>query len=155
MQLKREIEYQSSTETTNCSVLFYLDWPLDKNSNQKLIVACDTCYYPITFEEHVLDEIRDENNISFGIVIPFRSLFKRVGILLEDPLDQWRTEVFCPNCGVILSFLSPHRSNLSVANFTKIVQYMSFDEQIVILWTYPLFRGSEVEAYNRFTQLNQ
>lgn len=154
MQLKREIEYHSSTETIDFSI-DSLEWPLDKESDSKLIIACDICYYPITFEEHILDEIRNENGISFGIVIPITKLFRKVGILFEDPLNQWRTEVFCPNCGLILSFLSPHRNNLSVASFTKIIQYINFDEQIVILWTYPLYRGSEVEAYNRFRQVNE
>lgn len=154
MQLKRDIEYYSSTETIDNFENFDLDWPLEKDSNRKLIVACNICFYPITFEEHVIDEIRNENNISFGVVIPIKKLFKRIGIFHDNPLEQWHTEVYCSNCGIVLSFLNAHRNGLSEANFEKITNYTSFGEQIVILWTYPLYRGSEMEAYSRFKQMN-
>lgn len=150
MQLKREIQYKSSFEAINCLEDIHLEWPLDIQHKNKLIVACNTCFYPITLEEHILQDIRDENNISFGIVIPIKTLFEKIGILEENPINQWRTEVFCPNCGLILSFLSPHRNQISLSNFAKIIHFDNFDEQIVILWTYPLFRGSASEAHNRF-----
>lgn len=152
MQLRRDIEYRSSYETLSCLEDIHMEWPLTEQNKNKLIVACNTCFYPITFEEHVLHEIRNENNISFGIVIPIKQLFKKVGVIEEDLLDQWRTEVFCPNCGLILSFLSPHRNKISLTNFAKIIQQINFDEQIVILWTHPLFRGSAKRAYNLFRQ---
>lgn len=60
MQLKREVEYHSSTDTIDRFKDFYLEWPLDTESNNKLIVACDSCFYPITFEEHIVDEIRND-----------------------------------------------------------------------------------------------
>lgn len=155
MQLKKDIEYYSSSETINYFEDSDLEWPLIKGSNRKLIVACDICYYPITFEEHVIDEIRNENNISFAIVIPIKKLFKKVGICCDDPLEQWQTEVYCPNCGIVLSFLNSHQNDLSVTNFAKITNYTCFDVQIVILWTHPLFRGSEAEAYSRFKQMQE
>lgn len=152
MQLKQEIEYKSSCGTFNCLEDIHMEWPLDVQHKNKLIVACTTCFYPITFEEHILRDIRDENNISFGIVIPFKTLFQKIGILEENLLNQWRTEVFCPNCGLILSFLSPHRNKISLSNFAKIIHFDNSDEQIVILWTDTLYRGSSLNAYNRFVQ---
>lgn len=155
MCLKRDTEYYSSTESINEHDDLNLEWPLGNESTSRLIVACNICSYPITYEEHIVDEIRNENNISFGIVIPKGKLFRKVGIFCDNSLEQWRTEVYCPNCGIILSFLSPHRNCSTVANFTKIIRYSNLSEQIVILWTYPLFRGSYMEAKSRFTQLNE
>lgn len=154
MQLKREIEYYSSTEIINNIDDFDLDWLLRKLFNRKLIVACNICFYPITFEKHVVDEIRNENNISFGIVIPIKKLFKGIRIIHDNPLEQWQTEVYCANCGIILSFLDAHRNGLIETNFAKIINYTSFGEQIVILWTFPLYRGSGAEAYSRFKQMH-
>lgn len=154
MCLKRDIEYYSSSESIDIFENIDLEWPFEQVTGTKLIVACNCCFYPITFEEHIVDEIRDENNVTFGIVIPIKKLFKKVGIYLDNPLDEWQTRVFCPNCGVFLSFVNPYRHDLNEVKFAKIYNYVGLDEQIVILWTYPLFRGSEVEAYNRFKQIN-
>lgn len=150
----QDIEYYSSTEVTDILDMTDLQWPFEQIMDTKLIVACDICYYPITFEEHVIDEIRDENNVSFGLVIPIRKLFKNVGIFSDNPLDEWQTRVFCSNCGLILSFLNPHRHRISVSNFEKVIGYVGLDEQVVILWKTPLFRGSEMEACCRFMQIN-
>lgn len=155
MYLYHDIEYYSSNESINSIQNRDLEWPLRGKNCSKLIVACNICYYPITFEEHVVDEIRDENNISFGVVIPMRKLFKKIAISGENPLVQWRTEVYCPNCGTILSFLGTYRNYLTVVNFAKIQYYINFDEQIVFLWTYPLYRGSAIEAKSRFDQFNE
>lgn len=152
MCLGREIKYYSSNESLNENN--DLEWPLTNGFFSKLVVACNTCFYPITFEEHIVHEIRDENNISFGIVVPKKLLFSRTSIFIDKPLEQWRTEVYCPNCSVILSFLSPNRNRVSYDNFSKILNYISFGEPIVILWTRPLFRGSEMEAFVRFQQFN-
>lgn len=122
MQLKRDIEYRSSQESLDCLGESPMEWPLDAQYRNKLVVACNTCFYPITFEEHILCEIRDENN----------------------------TKLFCPNCGLILSFLSPHRNEISLTNFAKIIHFGNSDEEFVILWTRPLFRGSASRAYNCF-----
>lgn len=155
MCLKRDIEYYSSNDSINELEASDLEWPLGNQSDQKLIVACNNCFYPITFEEHVIDEIRDEKNISFGIVIPIKKLFKKVGIYLNNPLEEWRTEVYCPNCGLVLSFLSPRRHKLTERNFAKVFHYINSGKQIVILWTHPLFRGSESEAKSCFDQVNE
>lgn len=150
MQLKRDIEYRSSQESLDCLGESPMEWPLDAQYRNKLVVACNTCFYPITFEEHILCEIRDENNIPFGIVILMKRLFKKVGVFADNQINQWRTEVFCPNCGLILSFLSPHRNEISLTNFAKIIHFGNSDEEFVILWTRPLFRGSASRAYNCF-----
>lgn len=149
MCLEREVKYYSSNESLNDNDL---EWPLKGAFNSKLIVACNTCFFPITFEEHIVDEIRDENNVTFAIVVPKKLLFSRTNIFIDNPLEQWRTEVYCPNCGIILSFLSPNRNRVSHDNFSKVFSYISFGEQIVILWAHPLFRGSEMEAFVRFQQ---
>lgn len=155
MQLKREIEYHSSSETIDCFENFHLEWPFNEESNRKFVITCDICFYPITFAENILDEIKDENNIPFGFVVPIKKLFKKVGILSEDPIEQWRTEVFCPSCGLILSFLSPHRNKITLTNFTKLIQYINFDDQIVILWKTTLYRDTVAEAHNHFIQMNE
>lgn len=150
MCLGREVKYYSSNESINENN--YLEWPINGEFNSRLIVACNICFFPITFEEHVVDEIRDENRISFAVVIPKSLLFNRTNVFVNNPSEQWRTEVYCPNCGIILSFLSPFRNDLNEENFLKVFNYTSFGEQIVILWTYSLFRGSETEAFMRFQQ---
>lgn len=153
---KRKIIYFSSNESNESNDEgFDLKWPLEKGSNAKLIVACGICFYPVAFEENVISEIRDENNISFGIVIPMGKLFSRIGLRVDNPLQQWRSEVYCPKCGIILSFLSPQINHLTYRGFSKVYFYTNFDEQIVILWTYPLYRGSEAYAFYRFEQMNE
>lgn len=154
MCLKQDVEYYSSNESINNLQNLGLDWPLKGKNYYKLLVACNICFYPITFEEHVVHEIRNEINISFGIVIPIRKLFKKVVIFGNNPLEQWRTEVYCQNCGTILSFLGTYRNYFSEENFAKIQQHLNLDEQIVILWTHPLYRGSAIEAKFRFDQVN-
>lgn len=153
MCLSRDIEYYSSSESITENI--ELNWPLGQENNDKLIVACNICFYPITFEEFVVDEIKNENNISFGLIIPLSRLFSRITVYNENPLEQWCTEIYCPNCGIILSFLSLHRYGLSETDFRKIYNYISFGEQIVILWTYPLYRGSAIEAYSRYRIMNE
>lgn len=155
MCLKRDVEYFSSNESINNLQNFELQWPIKSKNCSDSIVACYMCYYPITFENHVIDEIRDENNKSIGIVILMKNLFKKVRIFGDNPLEQWRTEVYCPNCGTILSILGIYRNYLMENNFSKIQHYQNFDEQFVILWTYPLYRGSAIEAKISFEQANE
>lgn len=154
MCMKREVEYYSSSESIDTFQDIELEWPFEEVSNDKLIISCYSCYYPITYEEHIIDEIRDEHNISFALVIPIRKLFKKVGVRLQMPLDEWQTRVFCPNCGLYLSFINPFRHNLNEEKFAKIYNYVGLNEQVVILWTYALYRGSEAEAYSCFKQLS-
>lgn len=156
MCLKRYIEYYSSSESIDFLYETDLEWPIERTRNSsRLIIACNICFYPITLEEHVLDEIRDENNITFGIVIPINKLFKKIVICRDDPLEQWRSEVYCYACCNMLSFVSPQNNNITETNFQKVSQYSSIGEQIVILWKYPLYRGSSEEAYSRFRQINE
>lgn len=155
MCLKNNVEYYSSNESINNLQNLELNWPIKGENQHKTVVACNICYYPITFEEHIVDEIRNENNISFGIVIPILKLFKKVKIRGDNPLEQWRTEIYCPNCGTFLSFLGIYRNYLTESNFIKIKHYTSVGEQIIILWTYPLYRGATKEAKTRFEQANQ
>lgn len=154
MCLKRDIEHHSSFEPiNNLDDNFTLDWPLEQVNSLKLIIACNICYYPITLEKFVLKEIENENNISFGIILPIRKLFSNIGIHNENLVEQWKTVIFCPNCATILSFLNPQLNNLSERNFEKISSYINHDEQIAILQTYPLYRGSSVEAYLRYRRM--
>lgn len=146
MCLNRDIEYHSSSDALNLIHDIDLEWPIQNGS--KLIVACNFCFYPITFEEHVTDEIRDENNISFGIVIPMNKLFRKIIIFHDDPLEQWKTGIVCPSCYTVLSFIT--RSNLSELNFEKVSNYTSYGEQIVILDLPQTYRGSSEEAKKRF-----
>lgn len=153
MCLKQNVEYHSSNESINQLQDQNLEWPIKEKNCSNLIIACNFCYYPIAFEESVIDEIRNEINISFGIVIPIRKLFKEVYISDENFIDQWRTEVYCPNCGTILSFLGIYRYYLTETNFAKLERCKNHDEQIVILRTYPLYRGSAIEARSCFEQI--
>lgn len=155
MCFKQTVEYHSSSESINHLQDLNLEWPIKGKNCSNLIVACNFCYYPITFEENVIAEIRNDINISFGIVIPIRKIFKKVTISDDNPIEQWRTEVYCPNCGIILSFLSIYRYYLTETNFAKIKHCVNVDEQIVILWTYPLYRGSAIEAKSCFEFFNE
>lgn len=152
MCLKQDVEYYSSNKKIND---LPTEWPIRGKNRSKLVVACNNCFYPITFEEHIIHEIKNDINISLGIVIPLKKLFRKVGIFGDNPLDQWRTEAYCLNCGTILSFLSTYRHHLTDTNFEKIKHYINLDEKIIILWTTPLFRGSAIEAKNRFEQVNE
>lgn len=152
MCLTQDIKYYSSSESID-DPNNNLEWPLGQITGSKLVIGCKYCSYPISFEEHVLEELRNENNIAFGIVIPIKKLFSKTTIYCNNPLQQWKTQVFCPNCGLSLSFLSPRQNNLSETNFAKVSHYTGHDEQIVMLWTYSIFRGSSEEAYQRFTQI--
>lgn len=153
MCIQRGIEYFPSIEPSHDVVTDGLNWPFEQPFGNKLMVACDVCYYPITFEEHIVDEIKNERNIPFGIVIPIGKFFNRVVVIDENNSVPWRTFVYCPNCALLLSFLTPYRSMLSEQNFRKISEYKSIGEQVVILWTSTLYRGPELEAYSQFTRM--
>lgn len=156
MCIKQGVEYFSLTESENdLNEDSHLEWPLNLPNNSKLIIACSICFYPITYEQNILEEIRNENNISFGYIVPIRKLFKKIKIYNENLSDQWETIVCCPDCGVILSFTSPQNNNLTINNFEKITLHKNLDDQIVILWSYLLFRGSSEEAKSRFIQINE
>lgn len=142
MCLKRDIEYYSSSESINFFNGIDVDWPLEQIQSCRKIVACNFCYYPLSFDEHVVDKIKNEYNNTFGLVIPMNKLFQKVVIKNDDPLEQWRSVVYCYVCCSILSFSDPNSNNTSEADFQKITQYKSTGEQIIILDAYNLFRGS-------------
>lgn len=155
MCLKRNIEHFLSNDSTNdLNDDNTIEWPISINSS-KSIIACNTCFYPITLEQFVLKEIDDENNIPFGLIIPIRKLFSRVGICNENCVQQWKTIIFCPNCSILLSFIKADINNVSENDFRKISSYVEHDDQIVILWIYPLYRGSCMEAFSQFRQINE
>lgn len=93
MCLNREIEYFSSNESIN---EIDLNWPFEETLLNRLILACDICFYPISLEENIVDELRSEENITFGLVIPIIKLFSKVKINNENLLDQWKTRVYQP-----------------------------------------------------------
>lgn len=156
MCLYRNIEHVSSIQPIyDPNEEFNLEWPLNQSYGPRLIIACNTCYYPISYEENILSEIRNGNNISFAYVIPIIKLFRRVGIYGENFTDQWKTIIFCTNCGIVLSFINPQMNSLNMENFNKITDFKNYNEQICILWFYPLFRGSSEEAFIRFSQINE
>lgn len=150
MRLKQEVEYRSSNENINYLDEIYLEWPLDKQYKKKTVVACINCFYPITFEEHILHTFRNEHGTAIGLVVSINRLFKKVSVLEEDLINQWRTEVACSNCGRILSFLNTHKNNNFRRNFTEITQCGNFAEQIVILRTFPLAIDKASKIYNYF-----
>lgn len=153
MCLNRNIEYLSSSDSiNNLNNNITLEWPLGQVN--RLIIACNFCFYPITLEQFILRDIRNESNISFGIIIPIRKLFSKIGIYNEHFVEQWKTVIFCPNCGIILSFLNPQLNHLSETDFGKVSSHIEYDEQIAILHTYSLYRGSSIEAFSRFQQMN-
>lgn len=149
------IEYYSPNDTTHVFESMPLEWPFKRAVDTKLIIACDECYFPITFEEHVIDEIRDENNISFGVVIVLTNLFKKVGVAFDNPWDAWQTCVYCKNCGQTLSHIYPRTNGLSTESFYKLCRYNPRNERVVILWTNVLFRGSESAAHELFKMTNE
>lgn len=150
MYLIQDVEYYSSNETIND---LPTEWPIKTNNCPKQVLACNICFYPIAFEKHMIHEIRSENNISFAIVIPIRKLFKKVGIIGKNYFEQWRNTVYCLSCGTILSFMSTYGNPLTPANVIKMQQLTNIDDEIVILWSRALFRGSAIEAKSRFEQI--
>lgn len=131
MCLKWNSEYFSLQEIDeNLYDIVALEWPLGQVDIDRLILACNVCYYPIAYEEVILRKILNEHNISFGFVVPIRYLFDTIVIQNENPIEQWKTEVSCPNCGLILSFLSPHLNDLSTEDSEKITSYDDLFNQI-------------------------
>lgn len=151
MCFKEKIEYYTYSKSNENFHGIQLNWPWSKIGHNSDIIACDECFYPITFEKHIIDELKDENNISFAFVIPINKLFKKVGVRLESTRNEWQTRVFCPNCGLILSFFNP--CGLSIENFSKIWNYNGSRNEVVIIQTSLLFRGSEDLAFYRFNGL--
>lgn len=129
-----------------------MEWPL-KNTTYSLIVACNTCFYPITYEKHIINEIRNENNISIGIIVPIKNLLEKINIFYNDAFQLWKTEIYCPNCESSLSFTGSHKNDLTEKIFEKIMEFNSPNKQNVILQTHSLYRGSEIEAHFRFKQM--
>lgn len=152
----RNFEDFSSSETVDNLYeddIELLEWPLEQVDNIGLIIACNVCYYPISLEEFVSEKIRDENNITSAIMLPIHKLINRSSIYNENLIEQWKTVIFCPNCAVMQSFLNPELNNISETNFEKIIAVQT-DDQIVILQTCLLYRGSGAEAFSRYQQIN-
>lgn len=136
---------------------FDLKWPFDQNYESK-IIACNRCFYPIALEEDILSEIKDRNNITFGLVVPIDKLLKELMVYPDDPLYQWKTEVYCAKCKINLTFMSHHslRNHYKrrLRDFEKITCYTNNEEKVTILWTFALFRGSNKTAFSRFIENN-
>lgn len=154
MQIRRHIQNYPITKSNYEPGKSYLDWPFDEIPGNRLIVACNICFYPITLEKYIINEIRDTSNISFGIITPTINLLNEFELYHFDSLEQWRTRVFCPNCGIILSFVNPIWNCQTDENFAKIRNYTN-NKDIVILWTFALYRGSNREAYSCFEQMKK
>lgn len=79
--MKQNIEYHTYIHETNHKFNdIKLNWPFEQLENNKCIVAYNQCLYPISLEEHLIEELRNENNVIFATVIPIQKLFKKVGI---------------------------------------------------------------------------
>lgn len=150
MQSKLDVEYRSSNESIDLLDEPNLEWPLNKRYRNKDVVACRNCFYPITFEEHILHTLRNDYDIAVGIIIPTKRLFKKVSILEKDLINQWRTEVACSNCASILSFPNTYENIIIRKNYTKIKQFSKSVGQIVVLRTLSLVIDKVPKIYNHF-----
>lgn len=124
--------------------------PTEQKTTSKLFIKCNNCKIPITFEKHVMEDIKNENNIPFGIVIGIKKLFKTVEIMIDNPWDTWQTHVSCFNCGSALSFLYPKTNGLSDSDFYKLCNYKNKRERSVILCTKTLVRNSDSTEFTPF-----
>lgn len=155
MCLKRDTKYSSSNESIGeLNEEINLEWPFEQVTDARHIVACSICFYPITYEEHINDKIKSENDETFALVIPITKLFSGISAFRENFLEQWKTQIYCSNCGMLLSFLSPEINNTTENNFEKVMEYVNYGPQIVILSSYLIFQDSYNGIYTRFIQTN-
>lgn len=150
MNLDKVIEDFSLMNTFNGN--FDLEWPLETINER--IIACSICFYPIGYESDIVDTIKNENNDTYAIVLPIAKLFLGNGLECQNFLKQWETELFCQNCGMILSFFSSHMNNTTESDFEKIKNYVGSELQIVILSSYLLYHGMYEDVLTRFNNCN-
>lgn len=117
------------------------EWPLGENDPDCRIYACGICHYPIVHEVHV-EEIRGIN-IAIGLAFPVIRLFPGVFCSNENFLEQWRTRVHCPECGLTLTWIDEFVGPDTHYGFLEdVFLYHNFDEPHVILMPLLLSSGT-------------
>lgn len=130
-------------------------WPL-KNLNQSIyVLACGTCYYPITFFAYVFDEIADITpNKTLAVVIPTRYLLRNVRVATTDVTKPWKNRVYCPNCRAPISFISNTICKTTEEKFREIEEYYKPGEQMVLLWRELLYVNTYRVTLSLFNAIN-
>lgn len=78
-------------------------------------------------------------------------LLREVVVNNDDAEDQWKTMIFCPNCGLQLTFDERAMSRLRITEYMKIVQYRTDgDDQVVLLNRKNLHLCYAKDAYTKF-----
>lgn len=125
-------------------------WPIINNEGNFRIFACGHCFYPVTRESSV-EEIRNENNVVIGLALPTIYLFFGVFCLNENFLEQWRTQVCCSGCGIILTWVDNFVNPDSHSEFLRnVFSYHNDDELHVILMPSLLVSGTVNEIRSLF-----
>lgn len=112
-------------------------------------VACSCCYCPITFEDFVVDEIMDDNFETIGFVLFFDELFTDVIVRNQNLVEAWRTKVYCPLCGMILSLSDSVIDPLNPLHSLLLGEIFSYrnEDQVVILMPSFITFGSAMELH--------
>lgn len=122
-----------------------VQWPFAETNETARIVACRTCFYPITFVANIGEVIRDDTtNEILAFVVPVQRLFKKTIVRNDNFIDQWRTQVICAKCGFFLSFANNPQKN--EINTFRCIE----DDQAVILALKLIQCGSADDIYKLF-----
>lgn len=125
----------------------------DLNDND-FIYGCARCYYPIFYEKDIVEEIRSVNNAPIGFALSPINLFFGVDYCNEDPIEQWRTKVYCPDCGLVLSYITDLLDpRIPIDFMMNVFTYQNMDEQHVILIPPLLRRGTVNDLRTLFSQM--
>lgn len=149
-------KYKSETNDENLPTAEKETWPLEKPEGEDvLIVTCSTCHYPITLAKHV-GFIEDEETLNdVALIIEFNKLHEKIIVTNNDFTNQWQTKIFCPNCGLLLSF--PDFNEISgdtineIKNYTK---YFRTEYQMIFLKDGVVGIRPYSIAYERYQTIN-
>lgn len=70
-----------------------------------IVFGCRRCSCPIVYEDLLFAEIRNYEGVVIGLVFSTEDVDTWDNIFDRDPINEWRTRVYCSHCGIILSFL--------------------------------------------------
>lgn len=79
-----------------------MQWPLDPSDN-RFYFACDECHYPILSKANVLNIINNTESYDIAIISETTHIIRNL-LNRELLIEQWRREVRCNNCEMLLSF---------------------------------------------------
>lgn len=163
MYYPEELSLYSSNESLNLSSESELgevddisvrNWTLAALDENELIYSCVRCFHPIFYERDIIEDIRSVINAPIGFAVSAIHLLFGVDYYNEEPIEHWRAKVYCPDCGLVLTFIRDLIDpRIPIDFMANVFNYRNMDEQHVILIPPLLRRGTVNELRALFLQI--